>query len=575
MNVSMTEFSIPNILIVDDHQENLHILRIMLKRANYHVQEAHSGMMALEMITGDPPDLILLDIMMPGLDGFEVCERLKADEATASIPVIFLSARNEVEDRLRAFETGGVDYVSKPFNATELVARIETHLNLVWQRHEIERMHQRDQELIIELERQVKQRIESENELMMLHKKLNSHNARLNNLVGERTQQLDRMNQRMAAILASVQDAIVLLSHDGTISNTNEGFNRLFGYLPDELYDHPIETIVASADVESMRAVFEQARTQQTSATLQVEAICKSGRKMDIEMAFSRIKLDDEHLVCTCHDITHLKEAQRIKDNFISMVTHELRTPIASVMLIAGLLNRHFDRLTEEQHRTKLNDVYNQAKVLSEVVESVLDISRLDTRQKTHTEVFDLNLVMKDVAEEMSATASQKQQTLSVHQPEDSQTILGDPVDFKRIWRNLISNAIKYTKQDGQIEVRVGSLWIDEYGEWDASHTLLTPDGLNWNQLPPDTYVVGQVVDNGHGISDEDKANLFTRFNRGWAKQSNIPGTGLGLSLVKELINTYGGDIIVDSELNQGSMFTFWLPAKKDKENLHDSRFDR
>ncbi len=119
-----------NILIVDDTPENLTVLRQILNEQGYRVRPALSGEIALKTIQADLPDLILLDIVMPGMDGYEVCAKLKADKATRDIPVIFISALKEIEDKMRAFSKGGVDYISKPFQAEEVLARVKTHITL-------------------------------------------------------------------------------------------------------------------------------------------------------------------------------------------------------------------------------------------------------------------------------------------------------------------------------------------------------------------------------------------------------------------------------------------------------------
>ena len=119
-----------NVLIVDDSPANLRLLATMLQHHGYTVRAVHNGEHALEAADLNPPDLILLDIMMPGLNGFEICERLKQNPRTQNIPVIFLSALDEPQNKIGAFAVGGVDYVTKPFNTDEVLARVSTHLNL-------------------------------------------------------------------------------------------------------------------------------------------------------------------------------------------------------------------------------------------------------------------------------------------------------------------------------------------------------------------------------------------------------------------------------------------------------------
>lgn len=126
------------ILIIDDVPENLKLLSRMLKNAGYHVRSARSGQMALRSIEIEEPDLIMLDIRMPELNGYEVCLRLKEHADWAKIPVIFISALNETEDIVKAFDVGGADYVTKPFRPREVLARVQTQLTLVRQQHELQ-----------------------------------------------------------------------------------------------------------------------------------------------------------------------------------------------------------------------------------------------------------------------------------------------------------------------------------------------------------------------------------------------------------------------------------------------------
>jgi DNA-binding response OmpR family regulator len=119
-----------NLLVVDDNPANLRLLIGILRKVGYKVRPANNGQLALMAIEKEPPDLILLDIRMPYMDGYEVCEHLKANEQTSDIPVIFISTLNEVFDKINAFNVGGVDYITKPFHEAEVIVRIKTHLAL-------------------------------------------------------------------------------------------------------------------------------------------------------------------------------------------------------------------------------------------------------------------------------------------------------------------------------------------------------------------------------------------------------------------------------------------------------------
>jgi CheY-like chemotaxis protein len=140
-----------SIVIVDDTPANLTVLASILSREGYKVRPANNGAVALTVIQNAPPDLILLDIQMPGLDGYEVCRQLKQQPATRDIPVVFISALDDASDKVQAFRAGGADYISKPFQIEEVLARVENQLTLLRQRQTIAGMSARQGQIQAEL----------------------------------------------------------------------------------------------------------------------------------------------------------------------------------------------------------------------------------------------------------------------------------------------------------------------------------------------------------------------------------------------------------------------------------------
>ena len=134
------------ILVVDDYPANLHLLLESLKEAGYKVLIAINGESAIRQAGFAKPEIIMLDVMMPGMDGFETCRCLKQQPNTRDIPVIFMTALSETVDKLRGFEAGGVDYITKPLNVVELLARINVHLELKRAREELKKINQELQE---------------------------------------------------------------------------------------------------------------------------------------------------------------------------------------------------------------------------------------------------------------------------------------------------------------------------------------------------------------------------------------------------------------------------------------------
>ncbi|MBW4520277.1 MAG: response regulator [Scytolyngbya sp. HA4215-MV1] len=187
INTELSDTSRGHILIVDDTPENLDLLAKMLAKHGYELYCAADGLSALEMAKIDPPDLILLDIMMPGLDGYEVCKRLKADEQTSNIPIIFLSAIEEVEGKIKAFSVGGTDYITKPFRVKEVLVRIEHQFQLLKLQKELQQQQVKLIQQNQQLQEEIRKRDRALNELQQAEEALQASEAELRGLFAAMT----------------------------------------------------------------------------------------------------------------------------------------------------------------------------------------------------------------------------------------------------------------------------------------------------------------------------------------------------------------------------------------------------
>lgn len=196
---------LPRILVVDDVLANLNLLTDILTNHGYQVRPANSGKLAMRFMAVELPDLILLDVKMPEMNGYEVCRHLKADERSRNIPVIFISALDNVTDKVHGFNAGGVDYITKPFQAEEVLARIKTHLSL-------RRLQRQLEERNIQLRQEIAWRKQME-------------------------KALQESEEKYRTVFETTGSATAIIEEDTTISLVNEGFCKISGYSKEEIND--------------------------------------------------------------------------------------------------------------------------------------------------------------------------------------------------------------------------------------------------------------------------------------------------------------------------------------------------
>lgn len=268
------------VLIVDDTPANLGVVVDHLEDEGLNVAVAQGGEEALDRARFVRPDLILLDVMMPGLDGFETCRRLKADEATCAIPVIFMTALDSVDDKVAAFVAGGVDYVSKPFQVEELLARVRTHLDLQGSQQQLQERNQA-------LQDEIAARRSAE-------------------------EALRKSEVRFRRLFETARDGIIIVDpQTGQITDVNPALAHMVNRTPDEmcgkvLWEH--EPFRANA---SCRVAIHD--LQQDDHVSIGHWVLDTGRgtTIDVEVNGSAYRVDDRNLVqCTLRDITDRKEAE-------------------------------------------------------------------------------------------------------------------------------------------------------------------------------------------------------------------------------------------------------------------------
>ena len=267
-----------DILVVDDNINNLRLLTQILTEAGYQVRSAEKPRLAIESALVFPPSLVLLDVMMPEMDGFEVCQQLKAHASTREIPIIFISALQNVEDKVRGFEAGGVDFISKPFQKLEVLARVKTHLQL--------------RDLQLHLEQMV---FERTTELRATNKALEEE-IRDRKLAEEERDRILRLSQ----------DLICIAGMDGYFKFLNPAWERTLGYTREELLAKPFLNFIHPDDHAKNADEIEKLSAGQPTFSFENRYLHKNGSIRTISWTATPL-LEEQMMYCIGRDITDRK----------------------------------------------------------------------------------------------------------------------------------------------------------------------------------------------------------------------------------------------------------------------------
>ncbi len=281
----MTHFKseqIANILVVDDTPNNLRLLNTFLSEQGYNVRLARDGNFAIKSALEDPPDLILLDIMMPNADGYEVCSQLKAAEITRHIPIIFISAKGEVFDKLKAFSVGGVDYITKPFELEEVVARIENQLKI-----------------------------------LKLSQALTQQNLRLQTEIQERQRielALKQSEEKYRALVEFSQDLIWSVDLEGRYTFINSAAEKIYGYSPAEMIGRKFTEFQPPEQSVKDLGVFHKLKFGVSISQYETQHLSKDHQIIDLLLNAQPVKNEAGNIIGitgTATNITEHKKAQQ------------------------------------------------------------------------------------------------------------------------------------------------------------------------------------------------------------------------------------------------------------------------
>jgi signal transduction histidine kinase len=510
-----------DIVIVDDDLIYLKVIYHLLSAAGHRVRSALSGEIALELVELQIPDIVLTDVRMPGMDGYEVCRRLKADPRRKDIPVIFMSGAGEIKDKLSGLNAGGVDYILKPVDRVELLIRIQTHVKLHSLQQSLETAY-------AGIEQKVQLRTE---ELQRAIEALRLSEKRLQDIAGfndtlissspygmllyDDTGQCIRVNAAAIAILGAPEQQLLA-----------QNYHMLEPWKKTGLYDMACSAVAGGA-VQSRTLPF----------------VAAVGEPIELELQAIALQVNTRaHLLLNFVDVTdHIRVRKKLEENskelirsnaeleqFAYVASHDLQEPLRVVVSYLQFLQSQYSQNLDEKGNEFVTRGIEATRRMQTMIRSLLMYSRIATRSASFVACESAAIVDNVLLGLQKAINDPK----AVVTRENLPTIVADEVQMERLFQNLIANAIKFCDK-GEPRVHVSACRQND--EW-----------------------VFSVRDNGLGIEEQYFERIFEIFQRlhGWAKYE---GAGIGLAACKKIVERHGGRIWVESVVGKGSVFRFTL----------------
>jgi len=480
------DFRKPSVLIVDDESRIRHVCTKMLSQEGYDVAEAENAHVGLEKVAQRHFDIILLDLLMPGMSGLEALGRIRAQHPDTV--VIVITGYATLDHAVEAMKKGAFDFVSKPF---------------------------------------------SPQDLRLVVTKAIEHIRTLQDIAHEKSRMRTMINHLAGGVMATDTRKQVALA--------NHAFMNLIGYSGPNPIGRSVDELVTEHKILNMiDQALAMAPDQFAEITAELLVPARAGepeRILGARCVPFRDRLERNlGTITVLHDITALKRMDQMKSEFVSMVSHEIRGPLNSVLMQQKVVLDGLAGSITDKQREILTRASEKIKALVSLSSELLDLSKMESGLiNLDKEKLQLAPLMADQALFHLPKAQAKKISLELAPLPDLPSVLANRMNMEEVLSNLITNAIHYTPENGRI--------------------ILSAAGEG-------AYVCFKVSDTGFGIAPEDLERIFERFYRVKNEKTRyVIGTGLGLPIVKNIVEAHNGRIEVKSEVGQGTVFTVCIPV--------------
>jgi PAS domain S-box-containing protein len=497
------------ILIIDDKENHIKLLKGMLKSENYNLLGALGGEEGLKIVADTPPDLILLDVLMPEMDGFEICRRLKQEEKTRIIPVVMITALKEKEYRLKALEEGADDFLSKPVDKTELRARIKSLLRI-----------------------------------------RTYHSA------------LQESEERYRNILDNIQESYFEMNLAGDFTFFNDSLISITGYSRDELMGMNNREYTSKETAKEMYTIFNQVyRTGEPAEINDYEILIKGGETRTLELSTNLMKDQDDQPVGfrgIARDVTERLKAEKERKQLEAQLQQAQK--METIGTLAGGIAHDFNNLLQgiqgraslmlmgtassHPHFEHLNGIVDYVESGANLTRQLLGFAR---GGKYEVKTTDLNELIKNQNQMFGRT--KKEITIREKFEENLWSTEVDRRQIEQVLMNLYVNALQAMPGGGDLYVQTENIIIDE--------NYIQP-----YMIKPGKYIKTSVTDTGVGMDKATQQRIFDPF---FTTKEMGRGTGLGLASVYGIVKNHDGFINVYSEEGEGTTFNFYLPTSEEE----------